>query len=66
MTRTLIIVTSAEIDHDMLVAIEEHDRNGVVELIHLVEVGHFRDVDHIKGRKVDALGRDGSEAVLRT
>merc|ERR1711977_317469 len=31
----LVVVTSAEIDHDVLVAEEEHGRAGIVELVRL-------------------------------
>ena len=48
----LVVITSAEIDHDVLVSIEEHDRAWVVELVHLVEIGHFGDVDKIDSGKV--------------
>lgn len=34
----LVVVSRAEIAHHMLVAVEEHDRHPVVELVHLVEV----------------------------
>lgn len=46
--RYLVVVTGAEIDHDVLVSEEEHHRAGVIELVHIVEVGHlssfFREV----------------------
>ena len=34
---------------------EEHDGAGVVELVHLVEVGHLRDVDEVDHNKVLTL-----------
>ena len=43
-----VIVSGSEIAHHVLVAVEEHDRHPVVELVHLVEV---RDLVHVA--KVD-------------
>jgi hypothetical protein len=34
----LIVVSCAQIDHDVLVAEEEHDGTRIVQLVHLVEV----------------------------
>ena len=39
--RDLVVVTRAEVDHDVLVAEEEHDGAGVVQLVHVVEVRHL-------------------------
>ncbi|CAN8003102.1 unnamed protein product, partial [Ixodes hexagonus] len=47
----LVVVARAQVDHDVLVAEEEHDRARVVQLIHLVEVRHLRDVHQVDGRK---------------
>lgn len=47
----LVVVTRAQIDHNVLVLEEEHNREGVIELVHLVKVGYFFDiynVDHCK------------------
>lgn len=33
-----VVVTGAQIDHDVLVAKEEHNRAGVIQLVHFVEV----------------------------
>lgn len=38
----LVIVTSAKVDHHVLIAEEEHDSAGIVQLIHDVEIGHLR------------------------
>ena len=40
----LVIVTSPKVNHDVLVPEEKHDGEGVVQLVHLIEVGHLRDV----------------------
>ena len=37
-----VVVTCAEVDHDVLVAEKEHHGAGVVQLVHVVEVGHLR------------------------
>ena len=38
----LVVVARAQVDHDVLVAEEEHHRAGVVQLVHVVEVRHLR------------------------
>ena len=43
---------------------EEHGGAGVVELVHLVEVWHGRDVDEVDGAKVLDLLRDGEEGLV--
>lgn len=48
----LVVVTGAQIDHDVLVSEEEHHRARIVELVHLVEVRHFGDVHQIDHREV--------------
>jgi len=48
----LVVVTRAQIDHDVLVPVEEHGGAGVIQLVHLVEVGHLRDVHQVANRKV--------------
>lgn len=48
----LVVVPCTQIDHDVLVAEEEHDSAGVVQLVHRVEVWHFRDVYEIYDSKV--------------
>jgi len=37
----LVVVAGAEIDHDMLVAEEEHDSARVLKLVHLAKVWNF-------------------------
>ncbi|CAN7949868.1 unnamed protein product, partial [Ixodes pacificus] len=48
----LVVVARAQVDHDVLVAEEEHDRAWVVQFVHLVEVRHLRDVHQVDGGKV--------------
>ena len=45
--QTLVVVSCAKINHDMTVAIKEHDGARVVELVHLVEARHLSDVHKI-------------------
>lgn len=45
----------------MLVAPEEHDGAGVVEFVHLVEVGHLVDVADVDDGEVAYLFRDLEE-----
>lgn len=53
----LVVITSAQIDHHMLVTEEEHHGAGIVQLVHLIKVGHFRNVHQIDHSKVlDLLG----------
>lgn len=40
----LVVVASTKIDHDMLVAEEEHHRWGVIQFIHGVKIRHLGDV----------------------
>jgi hypothetical protein len=48
----LVVVAGAQIDHDVLVAEEEHDGAGIVELVHLVEVRHLGDVHQVDHTEV--------------
>ena len=41
----LVVVPRPQIDHDVLVAEEEHDGAGVVEFVHLVKVRHLRNIN---------------------
>jgi hypothetical protein len=53
----LVVVTGAQIDHHVLVAEEPHDGAGVVQLVHLVEVGHLVNVAQVDDAEIlDALG----------
>jgi hypothetical protein len=54
----LVIVTGAQIDHDVLVAKKEHDGAGIVQLIHLVEVRHLRYVHQVDDTEVFNLELD--------
>lgn len=47
-----VIVAGAGIDHDVFVAVEEHESHLVVELVHGVEVGDFGDIYHVEGDEV--------------
>jgi hypothetical protein len=38
----VVVVARAEIHHEVFVAVEEHDSDGVVQLVHLVEVRDLR------------------------
>lgn len=51
----LIIVAGAGVDHDVLVAIEEHQSHLVVELVHGVEIRYFSNIHDIKGDEVAEL-----------
>ena len=53
----LVVVSGAEVAEHVLVAPEEEDGAGVVELVHAVEVGHLVDVTHVDdGEVADELG----------
>lgn len=54
----LVVVTGAQVDHHVLVAEEEHEGAWVVELVHLVKVGHLVDVAQIDDGKVADLVGD--------
>lgn len=53
-----VVVTGSQIDHHVLVSEEEHERARVVELVHLVEVGHLVDVAEVDGGEVADLVGD--------
>lgn len=53
----LIVVSRSKVNHDVLIPVEEHNRHGVVDLVHLVEVLDLidvADIDH--GEVLDAVG----------
>ena len=53
----LIIITRPEIAHHVLVPEKEHQSDGVVELVHLFEVGDLVDVADVDyGEVLDAVG----------
>ena len=54
----LVVVTGTQIDHHVLVAEEEHERARVVQLVHLVKVGHLVDIAQVDGGKVADLVGD--------
>ena len=62
----LVVVAGAQVDHDVLVAEEKHDRHWVVQLVHRVKVGHGRDVDQIDDGKVFDGVRDGGQDLGRS
>lgn len=39
--------TRPQVNHDVLVSVEEHDGARVVQLVHRVEVGHLCRVDEV-------------------
>ncbi len=52
-----VVVAGAKITHHVFVAEEEHKGNGVVEFVHLLEVGDLIEVADVDNSKVlDALG----------
>lgn len=62
----LIIVTSAQIDHDMLIAVEEHCRARIVQFVHFIEVGDLGYVNQVDGCKVfDLFGDFIKNLVIR-
>lgn len=53
-----VVVAGAGVDHDVFVAVEEHEGEGVVEFVHGVEVGHLGDVHHVEGHEfAEFVGR---------
>lgn len=61
----LVVVSRPEVDHHVLVAVEEHDGARVVELIHPVKVGHLVEVDEVDDGKVpDPVGNLVERLVL--
>jgi hypothetical protein len=61
----LVVVTSPEIAHHVFVAKEEHDGHRVVELVHLLKVGHLVQVAEVDdGEVLDALSDAVEDFVL--
>ena len=60
----LVIVAGAKVAHHVLVAKEEHDGHGVVELVHLVEVGDLVQVAYVDHSKVAHLVCDAEEHLV--
>jgi hypothetical protein len=60
----LVVVACAQIDHDVLVAEEEHDGAGIVQLVHLVEVRHLGDVHQVDHTEVLHLPPIGAHVNL--
>jgi len=59
-----VVVSSSQIDHDVLVPKEEHYSTGVVQLVHLVEVRDLADIDEVDDAKVLHLFGNGVEAFV--
>jgi hypothetical protein len=60
----LVVVSGAQINHDVLVPKEEHASARVIQLVHLVEVGDLGYVDQIDDAKVLALFGDSEEGFI--
>jgi hypothetical protein len=61
----LVIVSRSEITHHVFVAEEEHDGHGIVELVHLVEVGDLVQIADVDDGKVfHAVGDAVEDFVL--
>jgi len=48
----LVVVSSAEVDHDVSVSKKEHHCHLVVQFVHCIEVWYLDNIDYIKNRKV--------------
>ena len=48
----LVIVSCAEVDHDVSVAEEKHDSARVIQLVHCTEVGYLLNVYDVEDGKV--------------
>lgn len=62
--RTLVVVTSANVHSNVLVLEEKHDANGVVQLVHLVEVRNVLDIDSIYDGHILELDDDSSQRLV--
>jgi len=61
----LVVVSGSEITHHVFVAEEEHDGHWIVELVHLVEVGHLIEITDVDNSEVlDAVGDAVEDLVL--
>ena len=60
-----VVVSRSEITHHVLVAEEEHDGHGIVEFVHLVEIGDLVEVADVDdGEVFDAVGDAVQDFVL--
>lgn len=59
-----IIIPRTKITHHMFIPEEEHDGDGVVQLIHLVEIRHFVDIAKIDDSEVFDLVSDSIENLI--
>lgn len=48
----LVVVTRSKITHHVFIAVEEHDRHRIVELVHGVEIGDLVDVAQVDDGEV--------------
>ena len=51
----LVVVSGPKINHYVLVSVEKHNRRGVVQLVHGIEVGNLCDVHEISARVGTAI-----------
>jgi len=54
----LIVISSSQVNHDMLITIEKHDSARIIQLVHLIEIGDLSDVAQVYHRKVLDFLRD--------
>jgi hypothetical protein len=61
----LVVVSGSEITHHVFVAEKEHDGHWIVELVHLIEVGHLIQIADVDDSKIlDAVGDAVEDFVL--
>jgi len=62
----LVVVTGPEVAHHVLVAVEEHDRHRIVQLVHDVEVGDLIDVAQVDHGEVCGEGGKTPSVTFRS
>lgn len=60
----LVVVASSQVNHDVLVAEEEHNSAGIVKLIHFVEIRDLGNVDEVNDAKVLDFFSDGEQGFV--
>lgn len=50
--RHFVVVSSAEVDHDMAISEEKHDGARIVQLVHRIKVRYLLDVHHVEDCEV--------------
>jgi len=60
----LVVVTSAQINHDVLVAEKEHARARIVQLVHLIKIRNLANIHKIDYAEVFNLFSDGEEGLV--